>query len=292
LFSESGISPDSLVLLDDNDHQGERRAFGNTYLKIEDQHAYDYEDVLAVLLLSNDKELESLLQHADCAVIGHAISPEAEANSLNPVAIEDIPPGLSRIAGAEVATLVQVLGALVKDLSATSLQVVNVLSAALYGQAAVESLASQTVALLNSQDPAPGPFNQQLAFNMLPRPADPLTQAQLAELLDPRLEISMHSIVAAALHGMVQSVDISFADPVELSAIGRLLGQVGELRSRDSAVSPLSDCRHGAKPVIYDLHHPQNDAKRVHFWIIADSIRNGLAQNYLRLMRVLLKSFS
>jgi aspartate-semialdehyde dehydrogenase len=291
LITESGITPDSIVLLDDVKHYGERHACGNTHLTVGNQYEYDYEDVVAVLLLAADAELESLLQHADCAVISHALSPEARADLVDPSNSRQLTPGLNRIAGAEVANLFHVLQPLVAEMEVTSIQAVNVLSAALYGQTAVESLAAQTVALLSSRDPVAAPFEQQLAFNMLPQPADSLAQRQLAALLGSDIDLSMHSVITAALHGMVQSVDLTLSAATDLSRVKSLLGQIAELRDGDVAVSPLSDCRHGARPLVYDLRQPQNDAKRLHFWIIADSIRNGLAQNYLSAIRVLLKSF-
>ena len=70
-MSESGIAADSVVLLDQEQHAGQRLAYGSSYLTVLNQYEYDYEDVIAVCLLQQDAELESLLKHADCYVLGH-----------------------------------------------------------------------------------------------------------------------------------------------------------------------------------------------------------------------------
>ncbi len=291
-LAESGLAPDSLVLLDGEDQYGGRLAYAGTHLNVQNQYGYDYEDLDAVFLLAQDDELESMLVYADCAVIGHAMDSAMDAPLLDlSVADGPLSKGLNRIPSAETATLLTVLGPMMDQFAVQSVQVVNVLSAALFGQQAVASLAAQTVSLLNSRDAERGPFDLQLAFNMLPQATDNSLDQELQKCLGADVLVSQHSIIAAALHGMVQSVSLTFNDAVETGAVERLLEAVDNVRIEREPVSPFTHCRHGTSMVIYDLCHPQKDAKRLHFWIIADSIRNGLVQNYLKVKDILLNSY-
>ena len=291
-FAESGLTPDSLILLDVEDRYGVRLGYADTHLTVHNQYEYDYEGLDAVFLLAHDVELESMLAYADCAVISHAFGPESNAPLFDLALFDERPPhGLNRIPRAEIATVMSVLGPIVDEFQIRSVHVVNILSAALFGQKAVESLATQTVSLLNSRDAERGPFDLQLAFNMLPQAMDSGHEQELQESLGGELLTSASTIIVPALHGMVQSVNIEFDSGVETAALEKLVDSLENVRLEREPVSPFTHCRHGTSMVIYDLHHPQKDAKRLHFWIIADSIRNGLVQNYLKVKDVLLNSF-
>jgi hypothetical protein len=53
----------------------------------------------------------------------------------------------------------------------------------------------------------------------------------------------------------------------------------------------LTDCKTGSDVLISGLYQPQNDFNRLQFWIVADSVRNGLIQNYQNMLEILLKSY-
>lgn len=289
-MAESGIKSDSVVLLDTSEEAGNRLAFGDTYLTVRDQLEYDYENLTAVLLLQADAELESLLQHCDSYVISHHRDENREALYLFD---SDLParPAMIKLPCAEVATLMMVMKPLLQTTVVESLQSVNVLSAALYGKSGVEHLARQTINLLNSRDAENSLFPLQLAFNMLPEISSDELEDQLSFALGGSVHCSINNILVPAMHGMAVSVSLQLADDVTLDEAIHRFSAIDGVTLSNQPVSPLTHSQNSSNVVVFDLNQPQKDAKRLHFWIIADSIRNGLVQNYLNMLEVLLKSF-
>jgi aspartate-semialdehyde dehydrogenase len=289
-MAESGIKPDSVVLLDDNDKLGSRLAYADTYLGVEDQLEYDYEGLSAVLLLQADEELESLLQHSDTYVIGHFLHQQA-AELYLPGAQLPAKPGLLKLLRPEIATLMQVITPVIETAEIEALDVVGILSAAMYDKPGVEQLATQTISLLNSREVENSLFPLQMAFNMLPAANDIELENQLALALDHKISCSIHNILVPAMHGISLSVALKLKQGITLEQAHSAISCITGVTLTDEPVSPLTHCKKGSDMVVFDLHQPQKDAKRLHFWIIADSIRNGLVQNYLNILEVLLKSF-
>ena len=287
---ESGISPDSVVLLDDPDSAPARLRFGDTYLTPQDQYACDYEGLSAVLLLQPDDELQDLLQHAACYVLTH-VGDGQPARFFNAGdALSQLPeePGWVRLAGAEISTLASVLGPLRQLSEIVTVGLVNVRSASMFGKPAIEELASQTVSLLNSREAQPSAFALPLAFNMIPGVAHADQVSQLRALLDnPDLRCSIQEIVVAAFHGLAQAVSLEFAGPISTEAARQQLAGYPGIRISDQPVSPHSHCRDGHDLYIFDLAEEQNHPNRLQFWIIADGIRNGLVKNYQNTIQVL-----
>jgi aspartate-semialdehyde dehydrogenase len=289
-MAESGIRSDSVVLLDTNEEAGNRLAYAETYLTVGDQYEYDYEDLSAVLLLEDDAELESLLQHCDSYVISHHLDKNRErlylGNSELPAS-----PAMIKLPSPEIATLMMVINPLLQTTSIKSLQTVNVLSAALYGKSGVEQLARQTINLLNSKEAENSLFPLQLAFNMLPTASNAELEFQLAAAMGDDIKCSINNILVPAMHGMALSVSVELGGELTTAEVVERFNTIDGVVLSDQPVSPLTHCQNGTDIVIFDLNQPQNDAKRLHFWIIADSLRNGLVQNYLNILEVLLKSF-
>ncbi len=289
-MAESGIKSDSVVLLDTSDEAGNRLAYGDTYLSVGDQYEYDYEDLTAVLLLQSDAELESLLQHSDTYVISHYRDQKTEALYLLD---QNLPakPATIKLPCAEVSTLMVVIKPLLQSTAIKSLHSVNVLSAALYGKSGIEQLARQTINLLNSREAENSLFPLQLAFNMLPEVSSDELEYQLSVALGGAIDCSISNILVPAMHGMALSVSLQLADEITLEEAIKRFSAIDGVTLSNQPVSPLTHCQNRSEVVVFDLNQPQKDAKRLHFWIIADSIRNGLVQNYLNILEVLLKSF-
>ncbi len=289
-MAESGIKSDSVVLLDTNEEAGSRLAYADTYLTVGDQYEYDYEDLTAVLLLQADAELESLLQHCDSYVISHHLDQNRTGLFLSG---DDLPakPAMIKLLCPEVATLMMVINPLMRTTAIKSLQTVNVLSAALYGKPGIEQLATQTINLLNSREAENSLFPLQLAFNMLPAVSNTELEYQLATAMGSDTRCSINNILVPAMHGMALSVSVELVEELTSEELGERFSAIEGVELTDQPVSPLTHCQIGTDIVIFDLHQPLNDAKRLHFWIIADSVRNGLVQNYLNILEVLLKSF-
>lgn len=292
---KAGISSDCIVLLDESEQAGARLGYGETYLTTLDQYEYDYEDLIAVLLLQPDEELEGLFQHADFYVISHHANDE-----LSPVLFADLEdessvpqqPSSIKLPSPELAILMSVIKPMQTLAELESLQVVNVLSAASYGKPAIDELASQTIDLLNSQDVNCATFPVQLAFNMIPARTSAVKLDHLQHLVAaPDVKVSMQNIIVPAFHGICMSVALEFSEEVAIEQIESLLEHRSDVELTSQTVTPVTHCKSAAKLHIYDLFQSQNDAKRLQFWVISDWVRNGLIQNYLKVTEILLKSY-
>lgn len=289
-MAESGIKSDSVVLLDTNEEAGSRLAYADTYLTVGDQYEYDYEDLTAVLLLEADAELESLLQHCDSYVISHHLDQNREGLFLPS---SDLPPkpAMIKLPSPEIATLMMVINPLMQTSAIKSLQTVNVLSAALYGKSGIEQLATQTINLLNSKEAENSLFPLQLAFNMLPVASNAELEYQLSTAIGSDIHCSINNILVPAMHGMALSVSVELGEEISSAEVVKIFGAIDGVVLSNQPVSPLTHCQNGTDIIIFDLNQSKKDAKRLHFWIIADSVRNGLMQNYLNMLEILLKSF-
>lgn len=294
-LEESGFDPDSLVLLDREENSGNRLSFGDTHLTVKDQQAFDFEDLLAVVLSETDRELEDLLQHADCYILGENIkSNAAPLFILDPKNEQRELPGKGFVAipDAALCSLLTVLQPLSSLATIERLNLVEIRSMASHGKPAIDELASQTINLLNSKDVECGVFPHQMAFNMLPEASSPTSEWFPCELLGVKnLQVSRQLITVAAFYGLCISVQVECQQPVDLEAFKQSLDSNGYVEFTDSPVTPSSHCQTGLKTIIYDLQQPENDANRLQFWIIADSVRNGLIQNYQNILHFLLNSF-
>lgn len=294
-LSESGIPPDSVVLLDVPEQAGQRLAYAGTHLTLLDQYAYDYEDLRAILLLQEDDELHGLLKYADSQLISHTLDAgEADlefcAAARVPADADDLT-GKIGLADAETSCLVSVLRPLRELSRIEAVHAVTIQSASMLGKSAVDELATQTIDLLNSREVRSSVLPMQLAFNMLPLEVGPGGEGLCKHLEIPGLVYSRQRCVVAAFHGLMLAVTVEFGTPVALSEVESLLSRSGGVRLQAAQASPLTDCGEGFDIVVFGLVQPQKDAKKLQFWIIADSIRNGLVKNYQKVIELLLNPY-
>ncbi|MBC8211685.1 MAG: hypothetical protein H8E21_11525 [Gammaproteobacteria bacterium] len=293
-MADAGIKSENIVLLDQEQHEGERISYAGSFITLQDQDAYDYENLTAVLLLESDPTLQGLLQHADCYVFSHQFDPQTP-NVLSAEMSEQHAwpeaPCFIRMASAEQATLIPLLKIIHTDFGLKSIDVVNVETAAAYGKAGVKDLAHQTISLLNTQDVKSSVFPLALAFNMMPLEVeDDVESSLLTHLQLAGVKCSAQRMLVAAFHGLAISVMLETDHEISIDALSQQFGTLSGVKVSQQSVSPMTDCKEGFDIHISGLRHPQKDVKRLQFWIIADSVRNGLVQNYLNTMEILLKS--
>ncbi len=287
-LQESGIAPDSLVLLDTEERAGQRIAYGGTHLNTQVQHGFDYENLAGVLMLEADAELAGLLQHADCPVVSH-LELSTQAVLYRPGFEEQLPArGFVKLPEADLATVLPALQAIDARAGLETVMLVSVLSAMHLGQAGVDDLAAQTIALLNSRDIQSGVFPQPLAFNLIP-----LVGAgtdELEHLIErPGIRLGRQQLLAPAFHGLAVSLSLELDRPFVTEELVEGLREAG-YRFSDQAVSPRSHCLQGGEAWISPLERPEGDPVRLQFWLVADSVRNGLVKIYLAAAEFLLKS--
>ena len=73
-LSESGIAPDSLVLLDHESNVGKRLPYGGSHLRLADQLQYDLSTCALLLMPQADAELEAAALQQGCLLVSHVDS--------------------------------------------------------------------------------------------------------------------------------------------------------------------------------------------------------------------------
>jgi aspartate-semialdehyde dehydrogenase len=292
---ESGISPDSLVLLDSESHVGSRLSYADSYLKIQDQHEFDYSDCALVLMLQYDQLIEQKVSNLDAVLLSHTLQVgdkpiyAADANAKLDISYSQ---QSIKIANAELSCLLGVLPTLHQKFSITRINTVLMRSAELRGKAGIDELAAQTVALLNSREAEPQVYPLQIAFNIIPEASDSTLNQDLASLIGNTGIECVHQFVDVPIfHGFMAAVQVTFDSDVDLQGCGALLGRINNVQLKSAAGSPISDCNQSFGCVINRLEQGPDKAKTLQFWMIADPIRYGLANNYVNVTEILLKSF-
>ncbi len=146
------------------------------------------------------------------------------------------------------------------------------------GQAAIEELQEQTIALLNLRPLPKSIYDEQVAFNLLPRwgveAPESLDQQQqrleedLKVLLGETPWLSLRVVQAPVFHGYTASVWVSFEAPVSVEALSR---PFREVRSEDEGPATNSAIA-GESGLVLDriiLDGPQ----AAWFWVAADNLR-------------------
>jgi len=292
---ESGIAPDSLVLLDHESNAGKRIAYAGKHRSLVDQLQYDLSDCSLLLMTRADAELEAAALQQGCLLVSHA---GAEDDPAVFVAANSNEPTLAysasrlRLPCAELACLLPTLIELDRLASISALHITLLRSAEFYGKAGIDELASQTVNLLNARPVEARVFPQQIAFNLLPQATDASIAADIRQYLgNNSCSLALQSVNVPLFHGFAAAVHIEFADEAGLQACQRCLSRLDNVTLKISGSSPITDCNQSFSCVLSQLEQVSDQPSNLQFWMIADPMRYGLANNYVNVLDFLLKSF-
>ncbi len=292
-LSESDIAPDSLVLMDRESKVGKRLPYGGSHLSLADQALYDLSDCGLLIMPQADAELEAAALNQGCLLLSHAISDPRPAVFFDAVGQE---PELSysesriRLAGPELCCLLPALTALDQLAAIDHLNITLLRSAEFHGGAGVEELATQTVNLLNGRPVEASLFPQQLAFNLLPETTDWALAADLRHQLGTSsYPLALQSVNVPVFHGFVAAVQIGFAGNVTLEECGKCVSALDSVSIEDA--NPVSDCNQSFNCYISHLEQAPDQPSNLQFWVVADPLRYGLANNYMNVTDFLLKSY-
>jgi len=292
---ESSLAPDSIVLLDNDTQAGNKLAYCGTHLEVQDQLEYDYSDCALVLMLQFEQGISDKVLNLDTILLGHTLDTDDQ-----PVFASHMEAELNisytqksvKLVSAELACLLGVLPALHQKFPISHINSVFMRSAEAKDKAGVNELASQTIALLNSQEVKPELYPQQIAFNLLPVASSPEFNEDLARILGSSTIRSVHQMIDVPIfHGLSAAIQLSFDSEVTLNACNRIFQANQGVRLKSTQSSPISDCNQTFSCVINRLEQAQNQPHTLQFWMIADPIRYGLANNYVNATEILLKSF-
>ena len=294
-LSESAVKPDSLFLLDHEAHVGKRVPFAGSRLVIGDQQAFDYSQCSLLLMPEADAEIEAVAVSQGCLLLSHSIERDSPAVFMADAAMT---PEVSysetslRLAGAELCCLLPTLLALdglqsIKQLGLTLLR-----SAEFHGKPGVDELASQTINLLNTREVISSVFPEQIAFNVLPEAVDSRIISDLDQFLGTISYSPMvQTLNVPIFHGFAAAVQLRFDSDIALIDCRKRLESLDNLLVKKGSASPISDCNQSFSCVISHLEQAPNQPSGLQFWMIADPMRYGLANNYVNVAEFLLKSF-
>jgi len=294
-LSASGFEPDSLLLLDQESNVGKRLPFGSGFLAVQNQHDFDYSSCALLLLTQADAELESEALNQGCLLISHAIQRDGNALFVTNAGTE---PVLSyaetswRLVSAELSCLLPVLLQLNHMQSIAQLNITLMRSAEFRGKAGVDELASQSIGLFNAREVVADVFPEQIAFNVLPEATDSQLSADLSHFLGTiSYSPVLQTLNVPIFHGFAAAVQLRFASEVALEDCCKQLESIDKLILKKGAASPISDCNQTFSCVISQLEQAPNQPSSLQFWMIADPMRYGLANNFVNVTEFLLKSF-
>jgi len=291
---ESGIAPDSLVLLDHQSNLGKRIAYGGSHLALLDQQEYDYSDCALLMMPEADSELEASVLQQGCLLVSHAIVDERPPVFIGAGDVPSISYSETqlRLAGPELSCLLPALIELDKLAGIVQLHVTLMLSTEFRGKLGINELASQTVNLLSSRDIEPEVYAQQIAFNLLPEATSSQIQADCGHFLgNSSCSIALQTVNVPLFHGFAAAVQIGFSADVKGEDCERQLSAVDKLTIKNTDSSPISDCNQSFGCVVSHLQQAPNQPSNLQFWLLADPMRYGLANNYVNVADFLLKSF-
>ncbi|MCP4333950.1 MAG: hypothetical protein GY785_14930 [Gammaproteobacteria bacterium] len=294
-LAEYGIAPDSLVLLDRESNAGKRLPYGGSHLRLVDQAQYDLSTCALLLMPQADAELEAAALQQGCLLLSHSVSDPRPALFL---AADGPEPELSysetriRLAGPELSCLLPSLIELDGLAGITQLNITLLRSVEFRGKAGVDELASQTVNLLNGRSVESSVFPQQMAFNLLPEAPGLSTETDLRHYLGTSsYPIALQTINVPIFHGFAAAVQIQFATEVVLDDCRKRLSTLHKVTVKESDANSISDCNQSFSCIITHLEQASNQPSSLQFWMVADPMRYGLANNYVNVTDFLLKSF-
>ena len=294
-LSESGITSDSLVLLDKELNVGKRLPFGGGYLALQDQNQFDFSSCALLLMPEADPELETVALEQGCLLLGHALESESPALFMgNDGTQPEIPYTQSRLRlpGAEVSCLLPILLELDRLEKIEHLNVTFLRSAEFHGKAGVDELASQTVNLLSSRTVEPSVYTQQIAFNLLPDSIGPNIENDIRHFLgNNSYSIALQSVNVPVFHGLVAAVQLRFASAISFDDLERRLGGLDKVTVAKASAGLISVNNQSFSCTISHLEQAPNQPSNIQFWMITDPLRYGLANNYVNVTDFLLKSF-
>jgi len=292
---ESGIEPDSVFLLEDENNVGKRLAFADSRITLANQYEFDFSQCALLLMPQADPKLEAAALSQGCLLLSHAIDASAPGIFMANASME---PQIGfaetrlRLLGAEASCLLPVLLELGRVQAVEQLGVTLLRSSEFRGKAGVDELAAQTISLLNAREVRPSVYPEQIAFNILPEAADERLGDDLRQFLGTiSYTPSLQTLNVPIFHGFAAAVQLQFADEIDIEDCRKLLAGLDNVVIKQTSAGPISDCNQSFSCVISHLEQARDQPSSLQFWLIADPMRYGLANNYVNVVEFLLKSF-
>lgn len=175
------------------------------------------------------------------------------------------------------------------------------------GKEAIEELARQTAAILNSKSVETVVYPKQIAFNVLPHIDRFMDNGYTKEEMkmvwetrkimgDDSIQVNPTTVRVPVFYGHSEAVHIETREKISAEAVRELLGQaegIVVLDERADGGYPTA-VTEGANtdPVFVgrirdDISHPRG----INLWVVADNVRKGAALNSIQIAEILLKNY-
>ncbi len=317
ILAERNFPVDNLYPLASSRSAGKRVEFNGKHVRVEDLDTFDFSTV-DVALFSAGGDISAkyapIAGDAGCVVIDNTshfrydddiplvvpeVNPEAVAQYKN----------RNIIANPNCSTI-QMLVALKPIYDLAGIERINVCTYQAVsgsGKSAIEELAGQTAALLNTQDVKREVYPKQIAFNALPQIDVFLENGYTKEEMkmvwetkkifaDDDIVVNPTAVRVPVFYGHSEAVHIETREKISVDAATAALQDapgVVVVDEREDGGYPTAVTESvGTDPVYVgrvreDISHPRG----LNLWVVADNVRKGAALNSVQIAEILINDY-
>ncbi len=317
ILAERNFPVDNLYPLASSRSAGKRVEFNGKHVRVEDLDTFDFSKV-DVALFSAGGDISAkyapIAGEAGCVVIDNTshfrydddiplvvpeVNPEAVAQYKN----------RNIIANPNCSTI-QMLVALKPIYDLAGIERINVCTYQAVsgsGKSAIEELAGQTAALLNTQDVKREVYPKQIAFNALPQIDVFLENGYTKEEMkmvwetkkifaDDDIVVNPTAVRVPVFYGHSEAVHIETREKISVDAATAALQDapgVVVVDEREDGGYPTAVTESvGTDPVYVgrvreDISHPRG----LNLWVVADNVRKGAALNSVQIAEILINDY-
>ncbi len=221
---------------------------------------------------------------------------------VNPGAAADRPRGIIANPNCSTIQLVVALWPLHRRSRIRRIVVSTYQSVSGAGVRAMDELRSQTRALLDGEQPGPGPiFPHVIGFNCLPQIEAFLEDGRTREerkmeqetrkiLGDPSIGVSATCVRVPVLVGHAEAVNVEFETGIEPEEAREILSRASGVELVDDPANrryPLqSDCAGRDRVLVGRIRRDPSHPRCLDLWIAADNLRKGAATNAVQIAEI------
>lgn len=294
---------------------GTRVEFRGGYVTVRELDEFDFSTVQLAIFAAGPEVAEAYAPRAadaGCVAIDtsgrfrDAPGVPLVVAAVNPEAIEDFrETRILATPGAAATQLLTALQPLRAGVGIERVQVTTLLPVSAQGRNGIEELASQTAALLNGQPIESRVFTRQIAFNVLPDIAGlgdyGYTQLEMQLVHELRRvwgepDLPIHASIAwfPGFYGCLQDVRIESPRSLSADAARRLLEAAPGLRVLDDESGEVPNPVEAAGQGTVYVGRIRSDLAEtggLALWTAADNIRQGVAENAVRIAELFVKGY-
>lgn len=206
--------------------------------------------------------------------------------------------------GSLVNSLVPVLVPLYRQLGVRSIELSACQAVSSAGRGAVEELAKQTAALLNSREPQSERFAKQIAFNVLPQVGAADDSGYSSEelsvirevqklLSDETIRVQVSCTQVPVFFGHAQSVQIQTESPTDTWEVTDILSaQAGvSLSEEGEFATPVTEAAGNEELFVSRVRGGLSSSNDIGLYIVADNIKKGAALNSVQIAELLITQY-